>query len=219
MSYKLSPSALSLMKDCPRCFWLHHNESKKRPDSIFPSLPSGMDSILKKHFDKFAEKGTLPPELRKEKACLDCRLYDDFSQLKIWRSNFKGVSYTDKVGNILHGAIDNLLVKGRKFIVLDYKTRGFPLKDDTHHHYIDQMNLYNFLLRQNGHSTEDFSYLLFYHPKEVLETGEVMFNTDLVKVKSSAEDGEKLWKNALKCLEGPCPEKHGECEWCGFGGE
>ena len=31
---------------------------------IFPSLPSGMDLILKKHFDSFMKKGELPPELK-----------------------------------------------------------------------------------------------------------------------------------------------------------
>ena len=33
-------------------------------DLLFRSLPSGMDGILKKHFDKFRDKGELPPELR-----------------------------------------------------------------------------------------------------------------------------------------------------------
>src|SRR3989344_4511673 len=93
MTYKFSPSSLSLLKDCPRCFWLNFNKNIKRPDSIFPSLPSGMDKILK---------------------------------------------------------------KGKKLIVLDYKTRGFPLKEDTHEHYQDQMDIYNFLLRKNGYETEDY---------------------------------------------------------------
>jgi len=47
MTYKFSPSSLSLLKDCPRCFWLRFNRKINRPDSIFPSLPGGMD-IMKK---------------------------------------------------------------------------------------------------------------------------------------------------------------------------
>ncbi|MEK6875437.1 MAG: hypothetical protein AABX30_02030 [Nanoarchaeota archaeon] len=50
------PSSLSLMKECPRCFWLAQHNVWQRPAGIFPSLPSGMDAILKKHFDKFMEK-------------------------------------------------------------------------------------------------------------------------------------------------------------------
>jgi len=47
MNFKLSPSALNLMKECPRCFWLAQHKVWKRPSGIFPSLPSGMDRILK----------------------------------------------------------------------------------------------------------------------------------------------------------------------------
>jgi hypothetical protein len=218
MTFKLSPSSLSLMEDCPRCFWLHHNKNKKRPDSIFPTLPSGMDRILKIHFDKFRDKGKLPPELINNKECKSCKLFEDKEQLDLWRNNFKGISWTDKEGNILHGAVDNLLIKGKKIIVLDYKTRGFPLKNDTAEHYQNQLNIYNFLLRKNGYETEDYAFLLFYVPKEVKETGEVIFDTELVKMKINIDEAEKVWKKALKILNEPCPLRHEEeaerCAWC-----
>lgn len=223
MPFKLSPSVLNLLEECPRCFWLHFH-GKIRPAGIFPSLPSGMDGILKKHFDKFMEKGKLPPEIAKE--CEDCKLFDDKKLLDEWRNSRKGLWFEDKEGNILHGGIDNLLVnkKTGKIIVLDYKTRGFPLKEDTAEHYQNQLDIYNFLLRKLGYSTEDYSFLLFYVPKEVLETGEVIFNTHLVKMKVDVESAEKLWKKAIKLLEGSCPKAHkdeqGEiCEWCGLMGE
>ena len=212
MLYKLSPSSLSLLKDCSRCFWLHHNKEKKRPVSIFPSLPSGMDAILKKHFDKFMERGKLPPELCNNSECKKLKLFDDKAKLEEWRSNFKGISLKDEEGNMLHGAVDNMLIKGKKLIVLDYKTRGFPLKDDTHEHYQDQLDIYNFLLRENGYETENYAFLLFYYPKEVLESGEVVFNTDLKKVKITPEDAEKLFNKAIKMLSEDCPSK--TCVWC-----
>jgi len=65
MTFKLSPSSLNLMNECERCFWLDKHNVWKRPNGIFPSLPSGMDRILKTHFDKFRDKGLLPPELCK----------------------------------------------------------------------------------------------------------------------------------------------------------
>ena len=212
MTFKLSPSALNLMKECPRCFWLHRNKVWKRPSGIFPSLPSGMDKILKIHFDKFRDKGELPPELCNNNHCEDMKLFDDEELLKVWQSNFKGVSWTDKEGNELHGAVDNILVKGKKFIVLDYKTRGYPLKEDTAEHYRLQQNIYNFLLRKNGYETEDYFFLLFYVPKEVMATGEVIFDTELVKMKVDVEMAEKAWKDALKLLNSDCPKD--SCEWC-----
>ena len=212
MTYKLSPSSLNLMHECQRCFWLTQHKVWSRPASVFPSLPSGMDSILKKHFDKFCEKGLLPPELCDNKECKGCKLFDDVELLNTWRSNFKGISYSDKEGNILHGAVDNLLVKGKKIIVLDYKTRGFPVKEDTHEHYVPQMEIYNFLLRENGYSTEDYSFLLFYYPNKVLETGEVIFDTHLKKINISVKNAETTFKKALKLLNSDCPKEN--CEWC-----
>ena len=212
-TFKLSPSSLSLMHECPRCFWLSQHKVWTRPNGIFPSLPSGMDGILKIHFDKFMRKGLLPPELCNNNHCENMTLFDDEELLKEWRSNFKGIQWEDKEGNILKGAVDNILKKGKKLIVLDYKTRGYAaLKDDTHEHYQDQIDIYNFLLRKNKYQTEDFAFLLFYHPREVLETGEVIFNTDLKKMKINIKNAEKLWKDALELLDEECPIKC--CIWC-----
>ncbi len=211
-TYKLSPSSLNLMKECPRCFWLSKHNVWKRPNGIFPSLPSGMDLILKRHFDKFCEKGLLPPELCDNGDCKNLKLFNEPELMKIWRNNRKGISWTDKNGNVFSGAVDNILVCGKKLIVLDYKTRGFPLKDDTHEHYQLQLEIYNFLLRKNGYETEDYAFLLFYHPREVMETGEVIFNTDLKKMKIDVGNAGKAFEKAIKLLNSDCPEKC--CEWC-----
>jgi hypothetical protein len=216
MKFKLSPSSLSLMEECPRCFWLEKHDIWSRPSGIFPSLPSGMDRILKKHFDIFRDKNLLPPELCRQQSCENLKLFGSNSQekelLEVWRNNKKGISIADEQGNVLRGAVDNILVKGKKLIVLDYKTRGFPLKEDTAAHYKNQLNIYNFLLRKNGYESEDYSFLLFYVPKEVKDTGEVIFDTELVKMPVDVENAEKLWKKALKLLNGECPEEG--CEWC-----
>jgi len=214
MVFKLSPSTISLMHECPRCFWLTNHKVWSRPNGIFPSLPSGMDSILKKHFDRFMEKGKLPPELCDNSECKNLKLFDDKNLLEEWRNSRKGLWFEDKDGNILHGGIDNLMINklNNKIIVLDYKTRGFPLKDDTHEHYQDQLDIYAFLLTELGHKVENFAYLLFYHPKEVLETGEVIFNTDLKKIKINIKNAETTFEKAIKFLNADCPTKH--CEWC-----
>jgi len=208
---KLSSSSINLFLECPRCFYLQIVKGIKRPQGPFPSLPSGMDKILKEHFDRFMEKDELPPEIKGK--CEGCKLFFDKKLLEIWRNNRKGIEYTDpKTGILLHGAIDNLLVKDGKLIVLDYKTRGFPVKEDTHEDYQSQMDLYNFLLNKNGYETENYTYLLFYYPKEVLETGEVIFDTELVKMKINVKDGEKAFNDAVALIKGEEPEE--KCEWC-----
>jgi hypothetical protein len=211
-TYKLSPSALNLYKECPRCFWLDKHKVWQRPKGIFPSLPGGMDRILKKHFDKFRDEGKVPPEIARESDCKNMKLFDDAELLKVWQSNFKGVRWEDKEGNILHGAVDNILVKGKKLIVLDYKTRGAAVKEDTAEHYRLQQNIYNYLLRKMGYETEDYFFLLFYHPTDVTDSGDVVFTTELVKMKVDIKMAEKTWRDALKVLAGECPKKC--CEWC-----
>lgn len=212
MTYKLSPSTLKLYKDCPRCFWLHFNKNIRRPETIFPSLPSGMDKILKEHFDQYMRRGELPPELKKLEG--EVRLYDNEELLKVWRNNFKGISWTDPKGNLFRGAVDNILVKGEKLIVLDYKTRGYPLKEDTHEHYQNQMDMYNFLLRKNGYKTENYSYLLFYHPIRVHENGNIDFQADLVKIKVNIKNAQRIFTEAVEGLEGKIPASSSECGFC-----
>jgi len=216
MPYKLSPSSINLMVECPRCFWLAQHKIWKRPAGIFPSLPSGMDRILKAHFDKFRDENKLPPELYENEGFKNIKLFDEENLLETWRNNFKGISFSDEKGNELHGAVDNILVNkdNEKLIVLDYKTRGYPLKVDTPKHYQLQIDIYNYLLRKNDFETEDYSYLLFYIPKEVTKTGEVIFDTKLVKVEVNVLNAENTWKKALKILGEKCLETR--CDWCEF---
>jgi len=212
MVYKLSPSALKQMQECPRCFWLAKHKVWRRPSGPMATLPSGMDRILKHHFDKFMEKGKMPPELCEDKTCKGLKLFDNIELLNKWRVNFKGIVWEDKKGNILHGAVDNMLVKGKKLIVLDYKTRGFPLKEDTAKNSQLQLDVYNFLLRKNNYETEDYGLLLFYMPKEVTKTGEVIFDTELVKMDVDVKNAESVFNKALKLLNGDCPKD--SCDWC-----
>jgi hypothetical protein len=210
--FKLSPTSLSLMEECPRCFWLEKNNIWKRPETTVASIMNGMDKIIKAHFDKFMKKGELPPELRKHPDTKELKLFDNESLLKNWRNNLKGISWTDENGNTLYGAIDNLLLNKNKLIVLDYKTRGFPLKNNTPERYQTQLDIYNLLLRKNGFETEDYSFLLFYIPKEVLETGEIVFDSILVKRNVNPTNAETLFKKSINLLNSECPKE--SCEWC-----
>ena len=202
------------MNECSRCFWLTQHKKWKRPDTPFPQLPNGMDKIIKAHFDRFMEKGELPPELCENQDCNELKLFDNKELLKDWRSNFKGVRWTDEEGNTFFGAVDNILVKGKKLIVLDYKTKGFPIKDidEASEYYQNQLDIYNLLLKKNKYETEDYAFLLFYVPKEITPSGQVIFDTELVKRKIDTNNAENIFQSAIKMLNQDCPKK--SCEWC-----
>ena len=209
----LSPSRINLFLDCKLCFWMDIVKNIKRPSGPFPSLPSGMDRILKSHFDMYREINGIPPEIKDTGA----RLFDNKNLLDEWRNNRKGIRWTDpKSGIILMGAVDELLVKDDKLIVLDFKTRGYPVKENTKENYENQLNIYSFLLEKNGHPTEDFAYLLFFHPNKVSEDGSVLFHRDLIKVKTDTKEAEKLFRKAVNCINGSKPEKNDSCEFCNW---
>lgn len=45
-----------------------------------------------------------------------------------------------------------------------------------------------------------------------MSTGEVIFDTELKKMKVDVKMAEKTWNKAVKLLNGECPDKY--CEWC-----
>lgn len=209
MPFTLSPSSLSLFKDCPRCFWLQEVKQQKRPAFKYPSLPSGIDLALKKRFDYFREREKLPPELQK----LDGFKLFDSPFLALWRNGRMGIRCRDEQGNMLRGAVDDVLIREGELAVLEYATRGFPLREDTPWLYQDQLNLYAYLLQKNGHKVSSGAYLLFYYPKEVSWQGDIWFHKRVYQLKVSMADAEKLWQKALQVLGG---ERPGSSPGCGF---
>ena len=208
--FKLSPSALNLYKECKRCFYRDKVQHIKRPSGIFPSLPSGMDRILKEHFDRHRKSNTIPKEIQS----LKLNLFQDEELLKIYRNQFKGIRYEDKKGNILLGAVDDLLQKNKEITVIDFKTRGFPLKEDTAKTYQDQVNIYAFLLGKNKHKVSNKAYLLFFYPDKMLDNGDITFHHELVQMTVHPRQGEQLFKDAIALLEGEEPAPSEDCGFC-----
>ncbi len=211
MLYKFSPSSLSLLKDCPRCFWLYFNKNISRPEQIHPSLPFGMDRVLKEHFDRCRQNGLLPPELREISGGV--KQFPDEKLLQKWQDHRQGIQIRDAQGNVLCGVLDFVLQKGKKVIVLNLKTRGFPVKKDTHLYYQDQLDFYNFLLEKNGFTPEKYAYLLFYHPEKV-QSGSIVFLTKLVKIDVSVKNAEKIFQRAVRVLNEKIPQRSPECKYC-----
>ena len=65
-----------------------------------------------------------------------------------------------------------------------------------------------------GLETEDYAYILFYHPDKVDEKGDVVFNTDLVKMRIDEGNAKKIFKEAVKVLGGDMPAAFEECGYC-----
>jgi hypothetical protein len=211
---RLSPTTgFSLFKDCPHCLWLHYNAKLQRPRGIFPSLPGGMDRILKIYFDKY--RGKLPPELRRK---VKGKLMPDVDLMNRWRNWRTGLTFEDKKLNaLLFGALDECLVDGDVYIALDYKTRGSAPKDgDSERYYQSQLDTYTLLLKENGYKTGKLGYLAYYYPDCVENKGMIKFNIKVVEMDVNAERARMMMIDTVKILRGSKPEPSPECEYCSF---
>lgn len=211
----LSNSRLGLFTECPRCFWLDMNAGIKRPETIFPSLPGGLDTQFKRYFDQFRARGDLPPEVKDK---LPGRLLSDVETIDRWRDWRRGIRYTPPWAEVeLMGALDECLVDHAGFhYPLDYKTRGYAPKADTHAYYQDQMNLYTLLLEGNGLKTKRLAYLLYYHPVEVKEHGLIRFDISVQDIPTDPEAAERLVRDAVAVLKSPAPASPDSCGFCSW---
>ena len=214
---RLSPSALNVYLECAKCFWLEQVKNIHRPRGIFPSLPGGMDILIKKYFDKYRALGKLPPEIEGK---VDCALFPDNEVLNQWRNWRTGLRYEDsETGAALSGALDDLGVKDKQYIPLDYKTRGFDVKVGGENYYKNQLNCYALLLRENNLKPASHAYLIYYIPKDLGERGMVRFDIVPKKVEVDPDEALKVFRQAVEFIRGPMPVSHSECEYCSWGND
>ena len=216
MNYKLSPSRMNLFFECKRCFWLRVNEKVERPSGPFPSLPSGVDKAVKKHFDSFREQGQVPPEIQEcsEEDLTLLKDQDFLENARSWRTQPKWTDPQTKA--VLRGGVDDLMRNSDgEIVVLDYKTRGYPPKEEkgAPDYYARQVNLYNLILRENGYSTADYGLILYFYPKGFEEDGNFTFHTEIRRVEVDIGEAKKMVRDAVETLDSEIPLHDEDCEY------
>ncbi len=210
-SVRLSPSTLNLFAECTRCFWLRVKKRIHRPSGPFPSLPGGMDRVLKTYYDKYRIADKLPPEIEGR---VEGKLYPNLTKINKWRNWRTGLAYFDKKCNAkLIGALDELLVVSGKYAPLDYKTRGSSINESSHTYYQLQLDLYALLLKENSLPPADFGYLVFYSPEKVVHGAVTHFKAEPVKVATNPESGRAVFEKAVELLKKSVPPHHSNCEY------
>ena len=212
---QLSASKLNVLKECKRCFWDANTASLARPRGAFPSLPGGMDGVLKTYFDQY--RGSIPPRLVGKVPGI---LLDDQPLLKKWRNWRTGMTYIDnKLGVRLIGALDDCLLDGELYIPLDYKTKGSEPKDDGSQYYQIQLNVYNLMLKASGYKIAEKAFLVYVYPVKIHD-GEKITTVEFAfkpyEIACSSSDAKDFIKQAVDILNGPRPESASTCEHCNF---
>ena len=202
---QLSASTLKLFQECPRCFWLHINRKVERPRGPFPSLPSGIDRVLKGYFERYRQQGTLPPLIAGKldgilsTHPLTLGFNDPETRARLW------------------GKLDDCVVlPDGRLAPLDHKTRA-SAPDDlsyTQTYYQFQMDVYTLLLERNGHRTSRTAHVVYYFPVEGELHRGFPFGVAVHTVDTDPEGAYRVFTEGVRCLAGPLPPSAQACAFC-----
>lgn len=221
--FSLSRSKIDLFLQCPRCFYVDRVLGTGRPPGFPFALNSAVDRLLKLEFDAHRANGTQHPLL--EEYGVDAKPVPH-EKLDEWRENFVGVRYLHKPTNLMvFGAIDDLWINSKgDYIVVDYKSTSkgekiTALDQDWHDGYKRQMEVYQWLLRQNGYKVSDTGYFVYCNgitDKKAFDA-RLEFDITLIAYKGNDNWVEKAIKNAHKCLQGDkIPATGEDCDYCAY---
>lgn len=156
---KLSRSKLELFLECRKCFWLDLKQGIKRPPSMPFTLNNAVDFLLKEEFDVHRAKGRPHPVMIKNK--IDAIPFQH-EKLGEWRHNFTGVRFHHEPTDFLvTGAVDDLWINpDGELYVVDYKATGAK-EHQIYDSYKHQMEIYQWLLRQNKFDVSPVGYFVF----------------------------------------------------------
>ena len=202
MVYKLSPTTLSLLEECPRCFWLHIVKKIKRPRIPIAGIVMRMDSLIKKYFEKYRKLEKLPP------------IIENKINGKLAKNMPSTLSFA-KDDIVLIGKPDEFIEQDGKIVSLDHKTKSKPPKE-THASHQLQLDVYSYLLKMNNYKTTDKGFLAYYYPCEDCELHEgLSIDCKVVEVKTNIARVEKLLEKAKAILKmEKVPEENKNCIFC-----
>ena len=229
-SYKLSRSKIELYIQCPRCFWLEARLKIKRPSSPPFLINSAIDTLLKAEFDSYRTKGQQHPWQIDFKIDAKPLAHKDLDR---WRHTFTGVQHLHKPTNLLvFGGVDDVWeTPAGELVVVDYKAtaKTEEIKDlkpsgSWHDQYRRQMEVYQWLLRGEGHKVSDVGYFVYANG---IGNGDGFFNkvefrTNIFPHKGNTKWVEPTLKNIKDCLESNelpavgTAAMGGPCEFCDY---
>ncbi len=227
--YKISRSKIELFTQCPRCFWLDARLKIKRPDSPPFNINKAIDELFKKEFDVHRAAGTQHPLQVKFKIAAKPFMHDDIDD---WRHNFTGV-FTVHEPTKLHvfGAVDDVWINDDgELIVVDYKATAKD-KEITdlgpvggwQDSYRRQMEVYQWLLRANGHPVSNTGYFVYANGDASKDgfNDRVEFRTNVFPHVGDDSWIEETLIKMKECLEGDMPPvgtaaMGGECDFCAY---
>lgn len=225
--FKVSRSKIELFMQCPRCFWLDVRLKITRPSSPPFNINKAIDELFKKEFDVHRAAGTPHPIMVDNQIKAVPYQHKD---LDTWRYNFTGVTTLHQATNLhVFGAIDDVWVNpDGELIVVDYKAtskdKEVSIDSGWQISYKRQVEVYQWLLRQNGFSVSDTAYFVYTNARIDADGfgDRLEFTTKLIPYVGSTDWVEPTLERMKACMESdqmPPVGDHimgGPCEFCTY---
>ena len=210
--------------ECARCFYIDNKLGTARPASFPFNLNSAVDALLKKELDLHRANSTQHPLAAAYG--LDAIPFAH-EKMDEWRNALsQGIKYLHKpTGFTVRGGVDDIWVaKTGELIVIDYKATSKEgkiesLEEDWHRGYKRQLEIYQWLLRQNGFTVSDTGYWFYANATvdRAAFDGKLEFELTLVPYKGSTDWIEEALSKLKECLDSnELPQPGPECDYCKY---
>lgn len=221
-AFRVSRSKIDLFIECPRCFFLDRRLGVSRPAGFPFNLNSAVDTLLKKEFDIHRKQKTPHPLM--DSYGIDAVPFSH-EKMDTWRDTFKGVEFFHEPTNfVVFGGVDDVWVnKAGELMVVDYKATSkeaeVTLDAEWQDGYKRQMEVYQWLLRQNRFKVSDTGYFVYCNGKRDREAfdGKLEFDVKLIPYTGQDLWVEKTLEEMKKCLDSEeIPRANPNCEYCSY---
>lgn len=221
-AYKISRSKIDNFLNCPRCFYLDRVLGVGQPQGFPFNLNDAVDQLLKKEFDRHRHDKTAHPLM--DLYGIEAVPYQN-DKLDMWRRNFDGVQTLHKPTNLfVFGAVDDIWVnKEEELIVVDYKATSkdgeVSLDADWQIGYKRQMEVYQWLLRNNGFQVSDTGYFVYCNGDKSAPAfdGRLDFKIKLIPYTGNADWVEPTLADIKKLLNSDTiPDYTPGCNYCEY---
>ena len=221
--FRLSRSKIDLFLNCPRCFYLDRRLGIGQPPGYPFSLNSAVDALLKKEFDIHRAGQTTHPLM---KAYGVDAVPFEHKKMNEWRDALRGgITFLHKPTNFfITGGIDDLWVNpAGELLIVDYKATAkngeVSLDAEWQIGYKRQMEIYQWLFRQNGFKVSKTGYFVYCNgdtDKEAFD-GKLEFDVKVIPYEGNDSWVEPTLFDAKKCLTSPnIPEMNRDCDFCQY---
>ena len=228
--FKVSRSKIELFMQCQRCYWLDVRLKIKRPSSPPFNINKAIDELFKKEFDVYRAKSEPHPLMKDNQIKAVPYKHKDLDK---WRENFVGVVHLHEPTNLhIFGAVDDVWVDEEgKLMVVDYKAtaKDKPVtklgpEGGWQDMYRRQMEIYQWLLKQNGFEVSDTGYFVYatgYQDEDGFNNV-VNFETYVFPHHGNSDWVEKVLLDMKACLDSEkmppvgSSAMGGECEHCAY---